>query len=144
MSSVPSTFSCYGILKSIEGCIWPPTMEGDIHLNIEQGRRVQVKSRVLVTYLWFLFGWCGAHHFYLGRPAQGALYACTFGFFGIGWALDSCLLRYYLADANRGVPSRIGVEISCFQCCFSFLALSILLVGGCYGFFQHGPYVIRW
>ena len=52
MSSVPSTFSCYGVLKSIEGCIWPPTMEGDIHLNVEQGRRVQVKSRVLVTYLW--------------------------------------------------------------------------------------------
>tara|TARA_A100001015_G_scaffold120621_1_gene133681 strand:+ start:2200 stop:3063 length:864 start_codon:yes stop_codon:yes gene_type:complete len=140
----PTTlFSLYGFLKAVESCIWPPTMEGDVQLDIDQGRRVQVKSRTLVTYLWFFFGWCGAHHFYLGRPAHGALYACTFGFFGIGWMLDSCLLRYYLASANRGVPARIGVEISCFQCCFSFLALSILLVGGSYAFFQHGPYLIR-
>ena len=138
-----SLFSFYGMIKAIEHCIWPPTMEGDIHLDVDQGKRAQVKSRTLVTYLWLCFGWCGAHHFYLGRPAHGALYACTFGFFGIGWALDSCLLRYYLAAANRGVPSRQGVEITCFQCCFSFLALSIFLVGGCWGFFQHGPYVIR-
>lgn len=35
-----------------------------------------------------IFGLCGIHRFYLGKPVSGLIYLCTFGVFGIGQLLD--------------------------------------------------------
>ena len=101
-------------------------MEGIIQLDIDWWD-VQVKSRTLVTYLWFLWlVWCAP--LLSGRPAHGALYACTFGFWN--W-LDARLLFAY--DIILQVPTKAYLleSASKFSAsnAFFFLALSILLLG---------------
>ena len=135
--------SSTGAMKNCQDCLCPPYRDGDIHVDLCDSRLAQLKDPTLVTYLWLFFGWCGAHHFYLGRPAHGALYACTFGFFGIGWALDSVLLRRYLSEANRGISPRAGYEYSCCKCCCMFLALCIFIIGGALMVWSEGPLLIR-
>lgn len=131
------------MVTKCENCIWPPSMHGEKDVALEDSRLAKVKSFNLVWQLWCFFGFTGAHHFYLGRPAQGALYACTGGFFGLGWLLDSFMLRYYIAEANRGVSREAGVEISLCRCCCTFAFLCIFLFGGFFAFYVEGPYLIR-
>lgn len=52
--------------------------------------------------LWLacLFGFCGIHRFYLGRPVTGVLYLLTFGFLGIGQFVDLFLMRGMVREQN--------------------------------------------
>ncbi|HOV63176.1 MAG TPA: TM2 domain-containing protein [Spirochaetia bacterium] len=50
--------------------------------------------------LLFLFGWSGAHRFYLGKIGSGFLYLCTGGLFGIGWLYDLFTLPSQVREAN--------------------------------------------
>lgn len=50
----------------------------------------------LAYMLWLFFGWFGLHHLYMGRPARAALYAVTFGLFGIGTVVDVLLMPWYV------------------------------------------------
>ncbi len=43
-------------------------------------------------YLFWLFGFMGAHRFYYGKPWSGTLWFCTFGLFSIGWIIDFFLI----------------------------------------------------
>jgi TM2 domain-containing membrane protein YozV len=53
------------------------------------------------AYLWWLFlGAFGAHKFYLGRPAMGVLYLCTFGLLWIGLIWDLFTLPAQVRRAN--------------------------------------------
>jgi hypothetical protein len=53
------------------------------------------------AYLWLLpLGFFGAHRFYLGSPATGALYAFTFGLFGIGVLVDLIALPWQVRRLN--------------------------------------------
>lgn len=56
--------------------------------------------RLSVAYLLWIFGFSGAHRFYVGRPSSGTWYFLTFGFFGIGWILDLFLLPGMVQQAN--------------------------------------------
>lgn len=52
--------------------------------------------------LWLacLFGLCGIHRFYLGKPFTGLLYLFTFGLLGIGQVIDLVRLRGMVEDKN--------------------------------------------
>ncbi|HLU68685.1 MAG TPA: TM2 domain-containing protein [Kofleriaceae bacterium] len=52
--------------------------------------------------LWLacLFGVCGVHRFYLGKPATGLLYLFTFGLLGIGQVVDLIRLRGMVEEQN--------------------------------------------
>uniref|UniRef100_A0A1B6D4B2 TM2 domain-containing protein n=1 Tax=Clastoptera arizonana TaxID=38151 RepID=A0A1B6D4B2_9HEMI len=60
------------------------------------------KKSVMLTYvLWFVGGFFGIHHFYLGRDIQAFLWWCTLGgYFGLGWLRDIVYIPFYVADAN--------------------------------------------
>ena len=53
------------------------------------------------------------------------------------------MLRYYIAEANRGVSQQAGVEISLCRCCCTFAFLCIFLFGGFFTLYLEGPYLIR-
>jgi hypothetical protein len=52
--------------------------------------------------LWLacLFGLCGIHRFYLGKPGTGVLWLLTFGLLGIGQLVDLVRLRDMVEDQN--------------------------------------------
>jgi TM2 domain-containing membrane protein YozV len=43
-------------------------------------------------YIFWIFGFFGAHRFYYGKPKTGTLWFFTFGFFLIGWVVDFFLI----------------------------------------------------
>jgi hypothetical protein len=53
--------------------------------------------------LWALafLGLFGFHRFYLDRPATGCLWLLTFGFCGVGQAIDLLLIPGMVKQANR-------------------------------------------
>lgn len=58
---------------------------------------------IMLTYLfWLVGGFCGLHHFYLGRDWQAFLWWCTLGgYAGCGWIRDIFHIPEYVADANE-------------------------------------------
>lgn len=53
---------------------------------------------------WFLlvmFGWVGAHHFYLGQWKRGVLYAFTLGLLGFGVIYDFFTFNDALSERNE-------------------------------------------
>ena len=63
----------------------------------------QPSKSLFVTYiLWFFFGWCGLHHFYLGRDRQAFIWWSTFGgYFYLGWIRDLWRIPDYVDEANE-------------------------------------------
>ena len=47
-----------------------------------------------------IFGLCGIHKFYLGKPGMGILYLLTFGFFGFGTIYDIVTMKRQVRDAR--------------------------------------------
>src|SRR5687768_4244108 len=47
---------------------------------------------VPLGYVFWIFGFTGAHRFYYGRPVSGTLWFFTFGLFSIGWIIDFFLI----------------------------------------------------
>lgn len=45
-----------------------------------------------IGYLFWIFGFTGAHRFYYGRPITGTIWFFTFGLLGIGWIIDAFLI----------------------------------------------------
>lgn len=62
----------------------------------------QSHSKGMSFLLWMacLFGVCGIHRFYLGKPGSGVLYLLTFGLFGLGQVVDLFLLPGMVEEAN--------------------------------------------
>ncbi len=54
-----------------------------------------------IGYLFWFFGFTGAHRFYYGRPISGTLYFFTFGLLGIGWFIDLFLIPSMDRQANE-------------------------------------------
>lgn len=54
-----------------------------------------------VAYVLWLFGFMGAHRFYLGRPISGTIYFFTLGLFLVGWVVDLFLIPGMERDADR-------------------------------------------
>lgn len=47
---------------------------------------------VFFGYLFWIFGFTGAHRFYYGRPISGTIWFFTLGLLGIGWFIDLFLI----------------------------------------------------
>jgi TM2 domain-containing membrane protein YozV len=47
---------------------------------------------VPVGYLFWIFGFTGAHRFYYGKPVTGTLWFFTLGLLGVGWLVDAFLI----------------------------------------------------
>jgi TM2 domain-containing membrane protein YozV len=47
---------------------------------------------ILAGYIFWIFGFTGAHRFYYGKKWTGLLWFCSFGMFGIGWLVDAFLI----------------------------------------------------
>jgi TM2 domain-containing membrane protein YozV len=56
---------------------------------------------VPIGYLFWIFGFTGAHRFYYGRPVSGTIWFCTFGLLGIGWLVDLFLIPGMDRKADR-------------------------------------------
>ncbi len=60
---------------------------------------------VVIGYLFWLFGFMGAHRFYYGRPISGTVWFCTLGLLGVGWLIDLLLIPSLARTADmRHVP----------------------------------------
>ena len=60
---------------------------------------------IVIAYVLWLFGFMGAHRFYLGRPISGTLYFFTLGLFFIGWIIDLVLIPAMERSADRRYQS---------------------------------------
>jgi len=55
----------------------------------------------VVGYVLWIFGFMGAHRFYLGKWATGILYLVTLGIFGMGLICDFWTLNSQVSELNR-------------------------------------------
>jgi TM2 domain-containing membrane protein YozV len=55
----------------------------------------------VVGYVFWLFGFTGAHRFYYGRPVTGVIWLLTAGLLGIGCLYAFCTLNEQVAAQNR-------------------------------------------
>ena len=53
-----------------------------------------------IAYILWIFGFMGAHRFYLGRSLSGTIYFMSFGLFGVGWLIDIFLIPAMTQDAS--------------------------------------------
>lgn len=54
-----------------------------------------------IGYLFWIFGFTGAHRFYYGRPVSGTIYFFTLGLLGVGWLIDIFLIPEMDRIADR-------------------------------------------
>jgi TM2 domain-containing membrane protein YozV len=56
--------------------------------------------------LWVLclFGVCGLHRFYSGRPISGVIWLFTMGFCWVGQVIDLIFIPRMIEDHNEGKP----------------------------------------
>ena len=47
---------------------------------------------LVAGYLFWVFGFTGAHRFYFGKPVTGTIWFLTFGMLGVGWFVDLFLI----------------------------------------------------
>ncbi|MES2857391.1 MAG: TM2 domain-containing protein [Bdellovibrionota bacterium] len=63
--------------------------------------QVTSSHSVPVGYLFWIFGFTGAHRFYYGRQITGTIWFCTLGLLGIGWIIDLFLIPGMDRKADR-------------------------------------------
>lgn len=56
---------------------------------------------LLLGYLFWIFGFMGAHRFYYGRPISGTIWFFTLGLLFIGWIVDLFLIPSMDRAADR-------------------------------------------
>ncbi len=66
----------------------------------ERGLWTNTHSNVMGYLLW-IFGFMGAHRFYLGRPISGTVYFFTLGLLFIGWIVDLFLIPSMVRTARQ-------------------------------------------
>ncbi|MDA0766795.1 MAG: NINE protein [Verrucomicrobia bacterium] len=86
-----------------------------------------------IAYLFWIFGFMGAHRFYFGKPLTGLLWFFTLGFFLIGWIIDLLLIPAMNREASRRFrPGRYDYSLA-------FLLLWFLGLLGIHRFYLGKP-----
>ena len=65
------------------------------------------KSLGVAYLLWFVVGFLGVHHFYLGKVGRGIGYLLTFGWFMIGLFIDLFTLPSQVQRINAERKARL-------------------------------------
>jgi TM2 domain-containing membrane protein YozV len=60
---------------------------------------------IVLSYLFWFFGFTGLQRFFYSKRWTGLLYLCTFGVFGIGWIIDAFFIPSWSANSNRDFVS---------------------------------------
>ena len=67
-----------------------------------RGRTFETSTHnVPIGYLYWIFGFTGAHRFYYGRQITGTIWFFTLGLLGIGWLIDAFLIPSMDRNADR-------------------------------------------
>ncbi len=77
-----------------------------------------------VGYLFWLFGFTGAHRFYYGKPLTGILWFFTLGLLGVGWLID----LFLIPAMDREADSRFTPGPTDYN-----LTWVLLILGGAFG-----------
>ena len=64
------------------------------NVNKNTGGHGRAKNKWISLFLCIFLGYIGAHKFYEEKAGMGVLYLFTFGFFGIGWFIDTIALIF--------------------------------------------------
>lgn len=67
-------------------------------------RAVSPKNKGVALVLCILFGYFGAHKFYVGKSGIGVLYVFTIGLWGIGWIWDIVSIARGTFTDSYGLP----------------------------------------
>ncbi len=66
-----------------------------------------------IGYLYWIFGFTGAHRFYYGKQITGTIWFLTLGLLGIGWLVDAFLIPSMDRNADRKYKSgRIDYNVA--------------------------------
>lgn len=77
---------------------------------------------IIIGYVFWIFGFIGAHRFYFGKPLTGVIWFFTGGLFLIGWIVDLFLIPSMAEEANRRYqPGRVDHSVT--WCLLLFLGL---------------------
>lgn len=94
-----------------------PTVQGPVsNVIYPQDPRVlrtipaEKKSLIESYLLWLIFGFVGAHHFYLRRIEFGIVYFFTFGLLGCGWLIDMFRMPYLVSQTNKKIVDASSVK----------------------------------
>jgi len=69
-----------------------PTIATQVHYNTHS---------LLLGYIFWIFGFMGAHRFYYGKKVSGTIWFFTLGLLGIGWIIDLFLIPGMVRDADE-------------------------------------------
>lgn len=64
------------------------------------------KSRWAAFFLCFFLGEFGIHRFYVGKVGTGIIWLLTFGFYGLGWFIDTLMTLFGAFRDKAGYPLR--------------------------------------
>ncbi|MEI6614200.1 MAG: TM2 domain-containing protein, partial [Chrysiogenales bacterium] len=73
------------------------------HSCYEPPMRAPPTHSKVIGYIFWFFGFTGAHRFYYGRPVTGVIWLLTLGLLGIGWIIDAFLIPGMDDAANRKI-----------------------------------------
>lgn len=65
-----------------------------------------------LTWALGVFGACGVHRFYMGRPISGIIWLFTLGLFGFGQLIDLFLIPGMAKERNRYLWERVRTDSS--------------------------------
>ena len=93
---------------AVPGPTYNPTLSQDVNRIVlaETAKRSLVESYLL----WLVFGFLGAHHFYLRRTEWGILYFLTGGLVGCGWLIDMFRMPYLVSQVNKRSQDETSVK----------------------------------
>lgn len=69
-------------------------------MNQETTVKSNNSHSIPMGYIFWIFGFMGAHRFYYGKKISGCIWFFTFGLFGIGWLIDLFLIPGMDKDAD--------------------------------------------
>lgn len=84
---------------SVESIRTATTTYGNFYYG--QSSDVERTHSALVGYLFWIFGFTGAHRFFFGKPLTGALWFFTGGLLLVGWIVDVFFIQSMADQADR-------------------------------------------
>ncbi|MEM6363218.1 MAG: TM2 domain-containing protein [Planctomycetota bacterium] len=83
------------------------------HASSNSGSLETPTHPIAIGYLFWVFGFTGAHRFYFGKPITGAIWFFTGGLLLIGWVIDIFFIPAMAQEANgRYRPAQVDYPVA--------------------------------